>query len=64
MNIDDIETKTMGNYTSAQKRGFIKDRKANPACKKREEKRRDIDDINKFAELMAQICPEFYGKGD
>lgn len=54
----------MREFTSAQKRGFALDKKANAACKKREQKRRGIDDLQKCSELMAQMFPEYYGKGD
>lgn len=38
-----------------------KDRQRHDTIKNREQKRRDIEDINQFMATLAAICPEFYG---
>ena len=49
---------------SASSKGFQKDRQNHEAIKRREQKWRDIDDINKFAEIMADLIPDIYGGKD
>lgn len=47
--------------SSSAAKGFKKDAEQRDMIKKRETKRRDIDDINQFMATLAAICPEFYG---
>lgn len=50
----------MGSTVSLSK-GMKQDRQRQELFKKREKKRRDIQDINQFMATLAAICPEYYG---
>ncbi|AUR90469.1 hypothetical protein NVP1144O_21 [Vibrio phage 1.144.O._10N.286.45.B3] len=49
--------------SSSCSKGMRKDRQPNQqsAICKRQKKRNDIDDINEFMKVMANICPNYYG---
>ena len=49
--------------SSSCSKGFRKDRRPDQQrlIKKRESKRKDIEDINEFMETLAAICQQFYG---
>jgi len=51
-------------FTSSQSKGFKKDRQCREACKAKEQKRKDIEDIQHFSQLMGELFPEYYGRGD
>lgn len=51
----------LGSTVSLSK-GMKQDRERHETIKKREQKRRDIDDINQFMATLAAICPEYYGE--
>lgn len=50
----------LGSTVSLSK-GMKQDRQRHETIKRREQKRRDIEDINQFMVTLAAICPEFYG---
>lgn len=50
----------LGSTVSLSK-GMKQDRQRHETIKKREQKRRDIEDINAFMATLAAICPQFYG---
>ena len=49
--------------SSSCSKGFRKDRRPDQQSliKKRESKRKDIEDINEFMAVLASICPQYYG---
>ena len=47
--------------SSGMSKGMRKDAKQRDMIKQRQNKRRDIEDINNFMATLAAICPEFYG---
>ena len=49
--------------TSGAARGFKQDASTRPQIKKREDKRKAIEQANEFAATMASICPEYFGGG-
>ena len=51
----------LGSTVSLSK-GMKQDRQRHEIIKKREQKRRDIEDINALMATLAAICPEFYGE--
>ena len=54
----------MGLFTSSQSKGFKKDKQCREACKEREQKRKDIEDLVQLSQLMGELFPEYYGRGD
>ena len=52
--------------SSGCSKGFRKDRRPDQQSliKKRERKRKDIEDINEFVAVLASICPQHYGDGN
>lgn len=56
-----VRISELGSTVSLSK-GMKQDRQRNELFKRREQKRRDIDDINQFMATLAAICPEFYGE--
>lgn len=50
----------LGSTVSLSK-GMKQDRQRHDVIKKREQKRRDIEDINAFMATLAAICPQYYG---
>lgn len=42
-------------------RGYKRDKQSYSAIAKRESKRRDVEDANEFAKVLAGICPEYFG---
>ena len=42
-------------------KGMRKDATQRDLIKKRENKRKDIEDINEFMAVLASICPQYYG---
>lgn len=53
----------LGSTVSLSK-GMKQDRQRHETIKRREQKRRDIEDINQFMATLAAICPQFYGEND
>lgn len=51
----------LGSTVSLSK-GMKQDRQRQELFKRREKKRRDIEDINAFMATLAAICPEYYGE--
>jgi hypothetical protein len=51
-------------FTSSQSKGFKKDKQCRRACKEREQKRRDIEDIRQLSQSMGELFPEYYGRGE
>ena len=51
----------LGSTVSLSK-GMKQDRQRHEVIKRREQKRRDIEDINQFMATLAAICPEHYGE--
>lgn len=49
-----------GTGSSSMSKGMRKDATQRDLIKKRESKRKDIEDINEFMAVMAPICPEYY----
>lgn len=49
---------TIGSSSAAK--GFKKDAKQRDMIKQRQNKRRDIGDINNFMATLAAICPQYY----
>jgi len=47
--------------SSSCSKGFRKDATQRDLIKKRENKRKDIEDINEFMAVLASICPQYYG---
>lgn len=50
-----------GTGSSSMSKGMRKDATQRDLIKKRESKRKDIEDINEFMAVLASICPQFYG---
>ena len=48
--------------SSSMSKGMRKDAKQRDMIKQRQNKRRDIEDINNFMATLAAICPEYYGE--
>lgn len=48
--------------SSSAAKGFKRDRQQREIIKRRETKRRDIEDVNQFMATLAAICPEYYGE--
>lgn len=53
-----------GTGSSSMSKGMRKDATQRDLIKKRENKRKDIEDINEFMAVLASICPQFYGDRD
>lgn len=49
-----------GTGSSSMSKGMRKDATQRDLIKKRENKRKDIEDINEFMAVLASICPEYY----
>tara|TARA_R100000951_G_C2565416_1_gene156978 strand:- start:250 stop:435 length:186 start_codon:yes stop_codon:yes gene_type:complete len=47
--------------SSSCSKGMRNDARKRDLIKNRQKKRNDIDDINEFMKVMANICPEYYG---
>lgn len=54
----------MGTGSSSASKGMRKDAKQRDMIKQRQNKRRDIEDINNFMATLAAICPEYYGENN
>jgi hypothetical protein len=50
--------------SSSMSKGMRKDAKQRDMIKHRQNKRRDIEDINDFMATLAAICPQYYSTGD
>lgn len=50
-----------GTGSSSMSKGMRKDATQRDLIKKRENKRKDIEDINEFMAVLASICPQYYG---
>ena len=50
----------LGSTVSLSK-GMKQDRQRHEIIKRREQKRRDIQDINALMATLAAICPQYYG---
>lgn len=50
-----------GTGSSSMSKGMRKDATQRNLIKKRENKRKDIEDINEFMAVLASICPQYYG---
>lgn len=50
----------LGSIVSLSK-GMKQDRQRRDQIKHRQDKRRDIEDINQFMATLAAICPQYYG---
>ncbi|AUR99388.1 hypothetical protein NVP1265O_09 [Vibrio phage 1.265.O._10N.286.52.F6] len=50
-----------GTGSSSFSKGMRKDATQRDLIKKRESKRKDIEDINEFMAVLASICPQYYG---
>lgn len=50
-----------GTGSSSFSKGMRKDATQRDLIKNRQKKRNDIDDINEFMKVMANICPAYYG---
>lgn len=50
-----------GTGSSSMSKGMRKDATQRDLIKKRENKRKDIEDINEFMAVLANICPQYYG---
>lgn len=50
-----------GTGSSSMSKGMRKDAAQRELIKKRENKRKDIEDINEFMAVLASICPQYYG---
>lgn len=50
-----------GTGSSSMSKGMRKDATQRDLIKKRESKRKDIEDINEFMAVLASICPQYYG---
>lgn len=50
-----------GTGSSSMPKGMRKDATQRDLIKKRENKRKDIEDINEFMAVLASICPQHYG---
>lgn len=48
--------------TVSPSKGMKQGRQRGELFKRREQKRRDIEDINAFMATLAAICPEYYGE--
>lgn len=53
-----------GTGSSSMSKGMKQDRQRRDQIKRRQAKRRDIEDINQFMATLAAICPEYYSNGD
>lgn len=53
----------MGTGSSSASKGMRKDAKQRDMIKQRQNKRRDIEDINDFMATLAAICPQYYDTG-
>ncbi|UTQ79872.1 hypothetical protein vBVnaSL3_50 [Vibrio phage vB_VnaS-L3] len=49
-----------GTGSSSMSKGMRKDATQRDQIKRREKKRRDIEDINNFMATLAAICPQYY----
>lgn len=52
-----------GAGSSSMSKGMRKDATQRDLIKKRESKRKDIEDINEFMAVLASICPQYYDAG-
>ncbi|AUR94720.1 hypothetical protein NVP1198B_11 [Vibrio phage 1.198.B._10N.286.54.F4] len=52
-----------GTGSSSMSKGMRKDATQRNLIKKRENKRKDIEDINEFMAVLASICPQYYDIG-
>ena len=50
-----------GTGSSSMSKGMRKDATQRDLIKKRENKRKDIEDINEFMAVLTSICPQYYG---